>query len=173
MGDSITEGALVKWLKKKGDYVALDEIVLVIETDKVAVDVRSPTAGILEETMAAVGDTVKVGADLAKIKAGGAPPAGAPAAAAAASSSAAAPVPSPAKVAAPAPTPAPAAPKPAPAATPVAAPAQPVKAGAREESRVKMTRMRMRIAQRCVNGVNILAQAMQGSQALKFLPLAK
>ena len=57
--------------------------------------------------------------------------------------------------------------------TPVAAPAQPVKAGAREESRVKMTRMRMRIAQRCVNGVNILAQAMQGSQALKFLPLAK
>ena len=76
MGDSITEGALVKWLKSacyslprwlpprrltrrtpadKGDYVALDEIVLVIETDKVAVDVRAPVSGILEETLAAVG----------------------------------------------------------------------------------------------------------------------
>jgi pyruvate/2-oxoglutarate dehydrogenase complex dihydrolipoamide acyltransferase (E2) component len=150
MGDSITEGALVKWLKKKGEYVALDEIVLVIETDKVAVDVRSPLAGTLEETLASAGDTVKVGALLAKITPGGAPPAGAAAAAAPAAPAAAAPVAAaaPAK-AAPAPVAAaapPAAPK-APAAPAAAAPT-PSAAGSREETRVKMTRMRMRIAQR-------------------------
>jgi hypothetical protein len=53
MGDSITEGALVKCLKKKGDYVALDEVLLVIETDKVAVDVRAPTAGVVDTEEAA------------------------------------------------------------------------------------------------------------------------
>ena len=151
MGDSITEGALVKWLKKKGDYVALDEIMLVIETDKVAVDVRAPTAGILEETLAAAGDTVAVGAPLAKIRAA-AKPAGAeaakPAAAAATApvpaAAAAAPAPAAAKPAAAAPAaPAPKAAAPAPAAKEAAAPA-----GSRNESRVKMTRMRVRIAQR-------------------------
>jgi 2-oxoglutarate dehydrogenase E2 component (dihydrolipoamide succinyltransferase) len=147
MGDSITEGALVKWLKNKGDYVALDEILLVIETDKVAVDVRAPTAGILEETMAKVGDTVAVGAPLAKIRPAPAPAgaAAAPAAPPAAGKTADA-------------TPAPAAPAPAPkvaAPAPVAAPkaaaaTEPAKAGSRDETRVKMTRMRLRIAQRCV-----------------------
>ena len=147
MGDSITEGALVKWLKNKGDYVALDEILLVIETDKVAVDVRAPTAGILEETMAKVGDTVAVGAPLAKIRSAPAP-----------AGAAAAPTAPPAAVksAAAAPTPAAAAPTPKAAApAPVAAPkaataAEPAKVGSRDETRVKMTRMRLRIAQRCV-----------------------
>ena len=145
MGDSITEGALVKWLKKKGDYVALDEVLLVIETDKVAVDVRAPVAGVVEDTMANVGDTVKVGAPLAKIKPGGEPPKAA---------AAPAPTPAPAPAAKAAAAPAPAAPAPAPAApkaaAPAAAPAPTPAAGSREENRVKMTRMRLRIAQRCV-----------------------
>jgi 2-oxoglutarate dehydrogenase E2 component (dihydrolipoamide succinyltransferase) len=154
MGDSITEGALVKWLKKKGDYVALDEIVLVIETDKVAVDVRAPLAGTLEETLANVGDTVAVGAALAKINPKGS--AAAPSAAAAAPPpKAAAPTPA-AAAAAPAPVAAAAAAPPAPKAAAAPAAAAPAAAapaaaaGSREESRVKMTRMRLRIAQRCV-----------------------
>ena len=73
MGDSITEGALVKWLKNKGDYVALDEILLVIETDKVSVDVRAPVAGTLVETVPNAGDTVNVGGPLCSIVPGPAP----------------------------------------------------------------------------------------------------
>ncbi len=161
MGDSITEGALVKWLKKKGDYVALDEIILVIETDKVAVDVRAPLAGTLEETLAAVGDTVAVGAPLAKINPKGSAPAPGAGAAAAAAAPPKAAAPTPAAAAAPTPTPAaaaaaaaPPAPKAAaaPAAAAAATPAAAAAAGSREESRVKMTRMRLRIAQRCALG---------------------
>jgi 2-oxoglutarate dehydrogenase E2 component (dihydrolipoamide succinyltransferase) len=166
MGDSITEGAVVKILKKKGDYVALDEVVLVIETDKVAVDVRAPVAGTLEETMASVGDTVAVGAPLAKINTKGTAPAGGAAAAAPPAAKAAAPAAAPAAAAAAAPAPAKAAapaaaPSPAPAAPVSAAPAAPSVPGSREESRVKMTRMRLRIAQRCVS---CLVEPTLGSQ---------
>ena len=158
MGDSITEGALVKWLKNKGDYVALDEIMLVIETDKVAVDVRAQVAGIIEETMANVGDTVAVGAPLAKIRASAAP-AGAAAPAKAATAPAAVPVAAAAAAAAPvkaaAPTPAPVAAAPKPAAPSTAQ--SPAAVGSRDETRVKMTRMRLRIAQRLKESQNSTA----------------
>ena len=44
MGDSITEGTIVEWAKKEGDYVAVDDIIVLIETDKVSVDVRAEVA---------------------------------------------------------------------------------------------------------------------------------
>jgi len=67
MGDSITEGTIKSWEKKVGDAVAVDEVVVVIETDKVSVDIRAKDAGVLVEQFAAVDDNVEVGAKLLKI----------------------------------------------------------------------------------------------------------
>src|SRR3954462_7175430 len=86
LGESITEATLGQWLKKPGDPVKLDEPVASLETDKVAVDVPSPVAGTMGEQLAGEGDTVAVGAVIARIEEGGtaaaaAPPAEAPPAA--------------------------------------------------------------------------------------------
>ena len=67
LGESITEGTLAQWLKKAGDAVAADEPIASLETDKVTVDVPSPVAGVLSETVANEGDTVEVGAVIARI----------------------------------------------------------------------------------------------------------
>ncbi|MEO5774211.1 MAG: 2-oxoglutarate dehydrogenase complex dihydrolipoyllysine-residue succinyltransferase [Sphingomicrobium sp.] len=71
LGESITEGTLAQWLKKPGDSVAADEPIASIETDKVSVEVPSPVAGVLSETLANEGDTVAVGAVIARIGEGG------------------------------------------------------------------------------------------------------
>ncbi|MEL7188240.1 MAG: 2-oxoglutarate dehydrogenase complex dihydrolipoyllysine-residue succinyltransferase [Pseudomonadota bacterium] len=74
LGESVTEGSIGEWLKQPGDAVAVDEPIVSLETDKVAVDVPSTVAGVLSEHRAAVGDTVEVGAVIAVIEAGeGAP----------------------------------------------------------------------------------------------------
>ncbi len=70
LGESITEGTLAQWLKKAGDAVAADEPIASLETDKVTVDVPSPVAGVLAETVAKEGDTVEVGAVIARIDEG-------------------------------------------------------------------------------------------------------
>src|SRR5688572_9774479 len=83
LGESITEGTLAQWLKKPGEQVAADEPIASLETDKVTVDVSSPSAGVLTETLVNEGDTVAVGALIARIDANataGAPPPAAPAA---------------------------------------------------------------------------------------------
>jgi 2-oxoglutarate dehydrogenase E2 component (dihydrolipoamide succinyltransferase) len=70
LGESITEGTLAQWLKKAGDPVAADEPIASLETDKVTVDVPSPVAGVLTETVAKEGDTVAVGAVIARVDEG-------------------------------------------------------------------------------------------------------
>jgi 2-oxoglutarate dehydrogenase E2 component (dihydrolipoamide succinyltransferase) len=70
LGESVTEGTIAEWLKQPGDAVAADEPICSLETDKVAVDVPSPVAGIMSEHRVAVGDTVEVGAVIAVIEAG-------------------------------------------------------------------------------------------------------
>ena len=67
LGESITEGTLAQWLKKPGEVVAADEPIATLETDKVSVDVPSPVAGVLSETLASEGDTVAVGGLIARI----------------------------------------------------------------------------------------------------------
>jgi len=47
MGESVAEGSMGTWLKKSGDTVARDEMLVEIETDKVAVEVSAPAAGVL------------------------------------------------------------------------------------------------------------------------------
>jgi len=161
MGDSITEGTITTWLKKTGEQVNEDEVFVTIETDKVSVDVGATGfSGVLTKQMASAGETVKVGAPLAEFELGAsgvkksdAPKAEAPKADVPKADAPKAEVPKPAPAAPAAAPAAPAAPapkkeasKPAPAATP-AAPKTP---GTRSQTRVKMTRMRMRIAERLV-----------------------
>ncbi|MGB3167489.1 MAG: 2-oxoglutarate dehydrogenase complex dihydrolipoyllysine-residue succinyltransferase [Alteraurantiacibacter sp.] len=73
LGESVTEATVGEWLKQPGDAVAADEPIASLETDKVAVEVPSPVAGVLQEHKAAVGDTVEVGALIAIVEAGAAP----------------------------------------------------------------------------------------------------
>ena len=67
LGESITEGTLAQWLKKPGEAVAADEPIASLETDKVSVEVPSPVAGVLTEQLVKEGDTVAVGAVIARI----------------------------------------------------------------------------------------------------------
>jgi 2-oxoglutarate dehydrogenase E2 component (dihydrolipoamide succinyltransferase) len=184
LGESITEATLGQWLKKPGEPVAVDEPIASLETDKVAVEVPSPVAGIMGAYAVEEGATVNVGAVIGSIDAGtGA--AAAPVAASAvapAVTSTAAPAPAAASensdlplspavrrlvlelgidpskikgtgkdgrltkedvVAA-----AKGAPAPAAASASTATPAASAPTGARQEERVKMTRLRQTIAKR-------------------------
>ncbi len=60
-GESVTEGMVAKWLKSEGEWVALDEPVVVLETDKATVEVPAPAAGVLARIGRAEGEVVKVG----------------------------------------------------------------------------------------------------------------
>jgi len=152
MGDSITEGTVVSFLKEVGEYAAEDEVVVQIETDKVTVDVAAPFAGTISAFCCGEDDTVEVGAELFKMTAGGeAPAAAAPAPAAAAPAPAAA---------APAPAAAAAAPPAAAAPAPAAANVEEVGAtevGLRTETKVPLSQMRKRISERLKESQNTAA----------------
>ncbi|WP_394269458.1 biotin/lipoyl-containing protein, partial [Qipengyuania sp.] len=68
LGESVAEATIGEWLKKPGEAVALDEPIASLETDKVAVEVPSPVAGVMGQYSVAVGDTVAVGAVIATIE---------------------------------------------------------------------------------------------------------
>lgn len=80
LGESITDAIVGQWLKKPGEAVAADEPIVSLETDKVAVEVPSPAAGVLEELLFKEGDTVEVGAVIARLREGASAGAPAPAA---------------------------------------------------------------------------------------------
>ena len=63
-----TEGTIVDVLKREGASVNPDDVVVVIETDKVSVDVRSPYAGAVDRLLVEKQQTVQVGADLLELK---------------------------------------------------------------------------------------------------------
>ncbi|XP_019953241.1 dihydrolipoyllysine-residue succinyltransferase component of 2-oxoglutarate dehydrogenase complex, mitochondrial-like [Paralichthys olivaceus] len=151
--ESVSEGD-VRWEKAVGDSVTEDEVVCEIETDKTSVQVPAPAAGVIEELLVPDGGKVEGGTPLFKLRKGAAPAKAAPSPAA----EAAVPPPPP-----PPPASTPTATPKVPPAPPQAAPAKPVSAvkappappapapptaGARGENRVKMNRMRLRIAQR-------------------------
>ena len=73
LGESVTEATVGEWLKQPGDAVAADEPIVSLETDKVAVEVPSPVAGVIGEFTVELGETVEVGAVIAKIEEGGTP----------------------------------------------------------------------------------------------------
>ncbi len=70
LGESVTEATVGEWLKQPGDSVAADEPIASLETDKVAVEVPSPVAGVLAEFAVELGATVEVGAVIARIEEG-------------------------------------------------------------------------------------------------------
>ncbi|MBI4252334.1 MAG: 2-oxo acid dehydrogenase subunit E2 [Candidatus Tectomicrobia bacterium] len=116
LGLTMEQGTILKWMKPEGAPVEKGEIILQIQTDKVEYEVESPEGGVLLKTLAAEGDVVPCGQNLAVIGkkgedisalAGAAPKAPAP--------KPAAPAPAPASVA-----PAPPAPAPAAGGTPPA-----------------------------------------------------
>src|SRR5687767_338165 len=65
MGESITEATILKWLKKEGDALKVDEAVLEIATDKVDSEVPSPVAGVVQKLLYKEGDVVAVGKAIA------------------------------------------------------------------------------------------------------------
>ena len=68
MGESITEGTIIKWHKKKGDLVKKDEIIYEISTDKVDTEIPSPTDGKLIDIKVLENETVEVGTVVAIIE---------------------------------------------------------------------------------------------------------
>jgi len=115
LSESVAEATLLQWKKKPGDAVAMDEILIEIETDKVVLEVPAPSAGVLAEVVKPDGSTVAAGELIARIDS-----------AAKAAAADAAPAPSPAPAAAPAP-------KPAAAPAPAAKAAAPAEAGTKGE----------------------------------------
>ena len=67
LGESVVEATVAKWYKNEGDSVALDEPLLELETDKVTLEVPSPTSGLIEKISSPEGSTVEVGALLGVI----------------------------------------------------------------------------------------------------------
>ena len=67
LGETVTEGTIIRWFKQVGDPVEADEILFEISTDKVDSEVPSPTAGVVTEILASEGDVVEVGQVLARV----------------------------------------------------------------------------------------------------------
>jgi len=68
MGESVTEGTIVRWLKKEGEQVAEDEPLVEISTDKIDTELPSPAAGVVSKIVAGEDQTVQVGAEIAVIE---------------------------------------------------------------------------------------------------------
>ncbi|MEJ2545594.1 MAG: hypothetical protein P8Y99_16140, partial [Calditrichaceae bacterium] len=67
MGESITEGTILKWLVSVGDMVTKDDTILEISTDKVDSEIPAPVTGVISNFVAQEGDTVDVGSVIAEI----------------------------------------------------------------------------------------------------------
>lgn len=77
LGESVVEGTVARWLVKEGDRVELDQPLVEVTTDKVDAEIPAPAAGVVVSIRVAEGETVPVGAELARIDeaaAGAAPP---------------------------------------------------------------------------------------------------
>jgi pyruvate dehydrogenase E2 component (dihydrolipoamide acetyltransferase) len=68
MGESLSEGTIVKWLKQPGDHVGHDEPLFELSTDKVDTEVPAPAAGVLAQILAREGETVSIGVAVAIIE---------------------------------------------------------------------------------------------------------
>ncbi|KAM0550662.1 hypothetical protein ACHAPJ_008921 [Fusarium lateritium] len=176
MAESISEGTLKQFSKSIGDYVAQDEEIATIETDKIDVAVNATESGTIKEFLVGEEDTVTVGQDLVRIELGGEPSGDKkeapkeeskqeePKKSESESKSESKPepkqesAPEPKKESAPAPS------KPEPSRQPEKKESKPESSassgpslGNREERRVKMNRMRLRIAERLKQSQNTAA----------------
>eukprot|EP00798_Chlamydomonas_sp_ICE-L_P019885 gene19885-26589_t len=155
MGESISEGTVSDVLKKAGDVVVEDETIATIETDKVSIDVKysGKESATITHILIASGDVVETGKVVCTVEVGGHVAESKPKAAAATKPAAE-------KPAAAAPPPPPPAPKAAPApaqASPSPSAPPPSPLTGRPERRVKMTRLRKRVAERLKGAQNTAA----------------
>ncbi|RYG63012.1 hypothetical protein EON64_16780, partial [archaeon] len=67
LGDSITTAVIVAWNKEPGDAVKEDDVITVVETDKVTMDIRSKKAGVFVEGLVAAKSEVAVGSPLYRL----------------------------------------------------------------------------------------------------------
>ena len=165
MAESLTEGSLKEFTKQVGEYIEQDELLATIETDKIDIEVNAPVSGTVTKLNFKPEDTVTVGEELAQIEEGAAPAGGqkpaakeetsAPQEAAPASPAAKEEKPQAAKPAQAAP--AKEQPKQAAAQSSTVSAGASVSGFARTERRVKMNRMRMRIAERLKEAQNTAA----------------
>lgn len=79
LGETVTEGTILRWAKQIGETIAEDEVLVEISTDKVDTEVPSPVSGTVLEILVPEGDTVEVGVDLVVIGDAGEQPAAMPA----------------------------------------------------------------------------------------------
>ncbi|AGO13675.1 AaceriAGL200Wp [[Ashbya] aceris (nom. inval.)] len=162
MAESLTEGSLKEFTKQVGEYIEQDELLATIETDKIDIEVNAPVSGTVTKLNFKPEDTVTVGEELAQIEEGAAPANAKEPAAKQEAPQEAAPAQPAAKEEKQAAKPAQAAPakeQPKPAVAQSSAPSASSSVGgfARTESRVKMNRMRMRIAERLKEAQNTAA----------------
>src|SRR6266545_3090216 len=68
VGETVTEGTIERWLKKPGDKVEKYEAIVEINTDKVNVELPCPVSGTLTEILVKEGETIPVGAELARLE---------------------------------------------------------------------------------------------------------
>jgi pyruvate/2-oxoglutarate dehydrogenase complex dihydrolipoamide acyltransferase (E2) component len=73
MGDSISEGTIVEWSVAVGQAVKVDDLIALVETDKVTIDMKASVDGVITQHFAQVDDTVEVGAPLYEIDTEAAP----------------------------------------------------------------------------------------------------
>src|SRR6516165_4600624 len=73
-GEAVTEGTILEWHVKVGDFIKADDTIVEISTDKVDVELPSPASGTVTEILIEEGDTVTVGQVIARIAAQSAPP---------------------------------------------------------------------------------------------------
>ena len=71
LGMTMKMGTIVEWKKKEGDKVKKDEIIVVVETEKIIRDLNAPQDGILKKILHEVGDKVLIGETIAIIETSG------------------------------------------------------------------------------------------------------
>ena len=81
MGESVTEGSIVEWRRREGEWVERGETLVEVTTEKVDVEVPAPASGVVRKLLVKEGETVAVGAPLAEIDTTAERPAGEPKAA--------------------------------------------------------------------------------------------
>ena len=175
IGESVTEALILRWIKQPGEAIGRDDPLVELETDKVTVEMPCPVAGVLSEIVCAEGETVPIGAVIARIEEGAvaaASPGAAPGAAVAATEATAAEEAQgdllagarPAAPSAP-PPPAPAA-EPTPPAPVPAAEAQPAAAPAAAEERRILPAARRLIAEHGLDA-SLIPSTGKGGRLLK------
>src|ERR1700730_1126738 len=78
-GESVTEGTILEWHVKVGDFIKANDTIVEISTDKVDLELPAPASGTVTEILIDEGETVTVGQVIARISGNGGPPAPAPA----------------------------------------------------------------------------------------------